>query len=68
MFHSDYKYIIDKLSKSLIKKTCQRLLHYSKNPITLVSISEKSEWIESYLRYILEIYKNSLNRKCKTIT
>ena len=47
MFHSDYKYIIDRLSESLIKKACQRLLYYSKNPVPLESISEKSEQIES---------------------
>ena len=67
IFYFDYKYIINKLSKSLIKRACQRLLYHSKEPVPLESISEKSEWIESYLRYILKVYKNSLNRKCKTM-
>ncbi len=68
MFHSDYKHIIDRLSESLIKRACQRLLHNSKDPILLESIFEKSERIEFYLRHILEIYENSLNKKCKTMT
>src|SRR3954471_2330826 len=63
MFHFDYKHIIDRLPKSLVKRACQRLLHHSKNPVPLESISEKSERIESYLRHTLEIYNNSLNRK-----
>ena len=63
MFHSDYKHIIDRLPESLVKRACQRLLHHSKDPVPLESISEKSERIESYLRYTLEVYKNSLNRK-----
>ena len=63
MFHSDYKHIIDRLPESLVKRACQRLLHHSKDPIPLESISEKSERIESYLRHTLEIYNNSLNRK-----
>ena len=67
MFHSDYKHIIDRLPKSLIKRACQKLLHHSKDPVLLESISKKSKWIESYLRYILEVYKNSLNRKRKII-
>src|SRR3954447_23688103 len=67
MFHSDYKHIIDRLPESLIKRACQRLLHHSKDPILLESISEKSERIESYLRHTLEVYKNSLNRKRRTM-
>src|SRR3954447_10317588 len=63
MFHSDYKHIIDRLPESLIKRACQRLLHHSKDPVPLESISEKSERIESYLKHTLEIYNNSLNRK-----
>ena len=43
MFHSDYKHIIDRLLESLVKRACQRLLHHSKDPILLESISEKSE-------------------------
>lgn len=38
-----YKYIINRLPESLIKRACQRLLHYSKNPVSLKSISEKSK-------------------------
>ena len=68
MFHSDYKYIIDRLPKSLVKRACERLLHHSKNPVPLESISRKSERIESYLRHTLEVYENSLNKKkCKTM-
>ena len=63
MFHSDYKHIIDRLPESLVKRACQRLLHHSKDPVLLESISEKSERIESYLRYTLEVYNHSLNRK-----
>ena len=63
MFHSDYKHIIDRLPESLVKRACKRLLHHSKNPIPLESISKKSERIESYLRHTLEVYENSLNRK-----
>src|SRR4051794_4479933 len=63
MFYFDYKHIIDRLPESLIKRACQRLLHHSKDPVPLESISEKSERIESYLRHTLEIYNNSLNRK-----
>ena len=63
MFHSDYKHIIDRLPESLVKRACERLLHHSKDPVPLESISGKSERIESYLRHTLEVYKNSLNRK-----
>src|SRR5437764_8477329 len=63
MFHSDYKHIIDRLSESLVKRACDRLLHHSKDPVPLESISRKSEQIESYLRHILEVYENLLNRK-----
>ncbi|GBC39958.2 hypothetical protein GLOIN_2v1773502 [Rhizophagus irregularis DAOM 181602=DAOM 197198] len=69
MFHSDYKHIIDRLPESLVKRACQRLLHHSKDPVPLESISKKSERIESYLRRILEVYENSLNKKKrKTMT
>ncbi|RIA86467.1 hypothetical protein C1645_829231 [Glomus cerebriforme] len=58
-----------KLPESLVKRACQRLLHHSKDPVPLESISEKSEQIESYLRHTLEVYNNSLNRKKrKTMT
>ena len=67
MFHSDYKHIIDRLPESLVKRAYQRLLHHSKDPVPLESISEKSERIESYLRHTLEVYKNSLNRKRRTM-
>src|SRR3954462_1240439 len=63
MFHSDYKHIIDRLPESLVKRTCERLLHNSKDPVPLKSISRKSERIESYLRHTLEVYENSLNKK-----
>jgi len=69
MFHSDYKHITDRLSESLIKRAYERFLHYSKDSVLLESISEKSEWIESYLRHTLEVYENLLNRKKhKTMT
>ena len=67
MFHFDYKHITDRLSDSLIKRAYQDLLNHSKNPISLEIISEKSDWIESYLKYKLEVYENSLNRKCKNM-
>ena len=63
MFHSDYKRIIDRLPESLVKRVCERLLHHSKDPVPLESISKKSERIESYLRHTLEVYENSLNKK-----
>ena len=68
MFYSDYKHIINRLPKSLVKRACERLLYHSKDPILIESISRKSKRIESYLRHTLEVYKNSLNRKCKNIT
>jgi hypothetical protein len=67
IFHSDYKHIIDRLPESLVKRACERLLHHSKDPVPLESISGKSERIESYLRHTLEVYENSLNRKRKSI-
>ncbi|GBB99900.1 hypothetical protein RclHR1_36730001 [Rhizophagus clarus] len=63
MFHSDYKHIIDRLPESLVKRACERLLHHSKDPVPLESISRKSERIESYLSHTLEVYENSLNKK-----
>ncbi|PKK57537.1 hypothetical protein RhiirC2_797850 [Rhizophagus irregularis] len=69
MFHSDYKHIIDRLPKSLVKRACERLLHHSKDPVPLESISWKSRRIESYLWHTLEVYENSLSRKKhKTMT
>ena len=69
MFHSDYKHIIDRLPKSLVKRAYKRLLHHSKDPVPLESISKKSERIESYLRHILEVYEILLNKKKrKTMT
>ena len=67
MFHSDYKHIIDRLPESLVKRACERLLHHSKDPVPLESISEKSERIESYLRHTLEVYEKSLNGKRKNM-
>ncbi|RGB21737.1 hypothetical protein C1646_777376 [Rhizophagus diaphanus] len=68
MFYSNYKHIIDRLSESLIKRVCERLLHHSKDPVPLESIFGKSKRIESYLRHTLKVYENSLNRKkCKTM-
>src|SRR6266542_363804 len=52
------------LSRELARDSCTIL----KDPIPLESISEKSERIESYLRHILEVYKNSLNRKYRIMT
>ncbi|CAG8480015.1 11100_t:CDS:2 [Dentiscutata erythropus] len=63
MFHSDYKYIIDRLPESLVKRVCERLLHHSKDSVLLESISRKSERIESYLRHTLEVYEILLNKK-----
>ncbi|GBB84465.1 hypothetical protein RclHR1_11020011 [Rhizophagus clarus] len=51
------------LPESLVKRACERLLHHSKDPVPLESISRKSERIESYLRHTLEVYKNLLNKK-----
>ncbi len=67
MFHSDYKYITDRLSDSLVKRSYQGLLNHSKNPVLLEIIFEKSGRIESYLRHKLEVYENSLNRKRKNM-
>ena len=70
MFHSDYKHITDRLPDSLVKRAYQGLLNHSKNPVPLEMISGKSGRIESYLRYLrhkLEVYENSLNRKCKSM-
>ncbi|PKY27351.1 hypothetical protein RhiirB3_390231 [Rhizophagus irregularis] len=69
MFHSDYKHIIDRLPENLVKRACERLLHHSKDPVPLESISKKSKRIESYLWHTLEVYENSLSRKKhKTMT
>jgi hypothetical protein len=67
MFHSDYRYIINKLPKSLVKKVCKRFLHNSKDPVPLESIFRKSKQIEFYLRYTLEVYEKSLNQKHKNM-
>ena len=67
MFHSDYKHITDRLPDSLVKRAYQGLLNHSKNPVPLEMISGKSGRIESYLRHKLEVYENSLNRKCKSM-
>ncbi|GBB96442.1 hypothetical protein RclHR1_27590001 [Rhizophagus clarus] len=67
MFHSDYKHITDRLSDSLVKRAYQGLLNHSKKPVSLEMISGKSGQIESYLRHKLEVYENSLNRKCKSM-
>ena len=67
IFYSDYKYITNRLSDSLVKRAYQGLLNYSKNPIPLEMISGKSGRIESYLRHKLEVYENSLNRKRKSM-
>jgi hypothetical protein len=67
MFHSNYKYITDRLPDSLVKRAYQGLLNHSKNPVSLEMISGKSGQIELYLRHKLEAYKNSLNRKRKNI-
>ncbi|RIA88883.1 hypothetical protein C1645_825656 [Glomus cerebriforme] len=53
------------LSDSLIKRAYQGLLNYSKNPVLLEMISGKPSQIKSYLKHKLEVYENSLNRKCK---
>src|ERR1700748_98850 len=68
MFHSEYKHITDKLPESLAKRVYHRLLNYSKDPVPLELISEKSNRIDSYLRHTLEVYENSLNRKRKNMT
>ena len=67
MFHFDYKHITDRLPDSLVKRAYQGLLNHSKNPVPLEIISGKSNWIESYLKHKLEVYENSLNRKCKNM-
>ncbi|RIA83880.1 hypothetical protein C1645_833127 [Glomus cerebriforme] len=58
----------DKLPDSLVKRAYQSLLNHSKNPVPLEMISGKSSRIELYLRHKLEVYENSLNRKCKNMT
>src|SRR3989440_11296115 len=63
MFHSDYKHITNRFPDSLVKRAYQGLLNHSKNPVPLEMISGKSYRIESYLRYKLEVYENSLNSK-----
>jgi len=67
IFYFDYKHITDKLPDSLVRRAYQDLLNHSKNPVPLEMISEKSDRIESYLRYKLEVYENSLNRKRKNM-
>src|SRR2546421_2187019 len=67
MFHSDYKHITNRFPDSLVKRVYQGLLNHSKNPVPLEMISGKSGQIESYLRHKLEVYENSLNRKCKNM-
>src|SRR3954454_24549613 len=67
IFHSDYKHITNRLPDSLVKRAYQGLLNHSKNPVSLEMISGKSDRIESYLRHKLEVYENSLNRKCKNM-
>ncbi len=68
MFYSNYKHITDRLPDSLVKRAYQGLLNHSKNPVLLEMIFEKSGQIELYLRHKLEVYENSLNRKCKKMT
>jgi hypothetical protein len=60
--------ITDRLPDSLVKRVYQGLLNHSKNPVPLEMISGKSGRIKSYLRHKLKVYKNSLNRKCKTMS
>jgi hypothetical protein len=67
MFHPDYRYITDKLPVSLVKRTHQRLLRHSRNPILPEQITEKYDRIEDHLRHTLEVYQNLLNRKRKTM-
>ncbi|GBB91744.1 hypothetical protein RclHR1_01910028 [Rhizophagus clarus] len=67
MFYSDYKLITDRLPDSLVRRVYQSLLNHSKNPIPLEMISGKSGQIKLYLRHKLEVYENSLNRKCKNM-
>ncbi|GES85326.1 hypothetical protein GLOIN_2v1773502 [Rhizophagus clarus] len=55
------------LPDSLVKRAYQSLLNHSKNPVPLEMISGKSDRIELYLRHKLEVYENSLNRKCKNM-
>jgi len=65
IFHSDYKYITNSLSDSLVKKAYQSFLNHSKNFILLEMISEKSDLIKLYLKHKLKVYKNLLNKKYK---
>src|SRR5687767_4523747 len=55
MFHSDYKYITDRLPDSLVKRAYQGLLNHSKNPVPLEMISGKSGRIETYLKKFMKI-------------
>lgn len=65
LFHIDYKPITDKLPKSLVKRSYDRLLSLKHNPITLNQISEKHNRIETYLRHTLAIYEQGKARSRK---
>lgn len=65
LFHIDYKPITDKLPKSLVKRSYDRLLSLKHNPITINQISEKHNRIETYLRHTLAIYEQGKARSRK---
>jgi len=60
-----YKPLVDKLPKSLVDRSYQRLISHSHNPIPLDQIGKKDKRIEAYLLHTLEVYQNNLNRKRK---
>ena len=65
LFHSDYRSITDKLPKSLVKRSYDRLLSLKYNPIIPDQISEKHSRIETYLQCTLEIYEQGKARSHK---
>jgi hypothetical protein len=65
MFHPEYKQLIDKLPKSLVARSYQRLISHTHNSIPLDQIGKKDKRIEAYLLHTLEVYQNSLIRKRK---
>ena len=68
MFHPDYNSLVDKLPKSLVNRSYQRLLTHSHHPIPQDQIDKKNKRIETYLLRTLEVYQNSLNQKHKKKT
>jgi len=62
-FHPDYKPIIDKMPPSLVKRAFDQLLNIKRNPVLPEEITEKSDWIEQYLRHKLIVYEQAKSRR-----